>query len=151
MRTIHYSSMLFFKTAALLGLLSFSVGSPAEVFKCVDKATGKMAFTDKACPDNTTGDYLPVGKTNSDAGYDSNATSREKQIRNAADNANRSKWQQHNSQVSNEAQETREQKEGERNSKIDRVKSEVSFENSMAKKQCSRNYSIEYCRSVYGQ
>ena len=38
----------------------------AEVFKCVDKSTGKTTFTDTACPDKGTGTYVPVKPTNLD-------------------------------------------------------------------------------------
>ena len=41
----------------------------AEVFKCVDPSTGQMTFTDTACPDKGTGDYVPVQPANGDSAY----------------------------------------------------------------------------------
>jgi len=38
----------------------------AEIFKCIDESTGKMTFTDTACPDKGTGTYVPVKPTNLD-------------------------------------------------------------------------------------
>jgi hypothetical protein len=52
-------------------LLTISPNSLAEVFKCVDEATGNMTFTDSACPGKGTGDYVPVAPTNADSGYPS--------------------------------------------------------------------------------
>ena len=154
MRTNNYSSTLFSNVVPLLLLLSFSTGSAAQVFKCVDQATGKTSFTDKACPDSKPGDYVPVGNANSDAGYDPNATANEKLNRDAADKAHRAAAQ---AQVAG-VQEREKAKEIYRHKtdrvttdrvQIDRVKSRTSFENSMAKKQCLRGYSLEHCRSLY--
>ena len=64
-------SSKFAPAAALVGLLAISPSALAEVYKCVDEATGKMTFTDSACPDKGTGDYVPVGPANSDSGYES--------------------------------------------------------------------------------
>lgn len=45
-----------------------SATAHAQVFKCVDPATGKMTFTDKACPNQGTGDYVPIAPANGDSG-----------------------------------------------------------------------------------
>tara|TARA_R110002049_G_scaffold188251_7_gene356610 strand:- start:3013 stop:3474 length:462 start_codon:yes stop_codon:yes gene_type:complete len=47
------------------------LSASAQVFKCVDEATGKTTFTDTACPDKGVGNYVPVERTNSDSGYPS--------------------------------------------------------------------------------
>ena len=49
---------------AVMGLLVLSTSVSGEVFKCVDKTTGKLTFTDRACPDKGFGDYVPVGPAN---------------------------------------------------------------------------------------
>lgn len=50
-------------------LLALTHSSFAQVFKCVDPATGQTTFTDTACPDKGTGDYISVAPANSDSGY----------------------------------------------------------------------------------
>jgi len=77
-------------------LITFSPGSLGQVFKCVDEATGKMTFTDTACPDKGTGDYIPVAPTNADSGYSSGkeiaVNQREREARRALEEANVNKW-----------------------------------------------------------
>ena len=134
MRTNNYSSMLFSKAVPLLVLLFFSTGSAAQVFKCVDKATGKTSFTDKACPDKTPGAHIPVSNTNSDAGYNPSATANEKLNRDAADNARRAGAQAQVAEVQKRENAIRDKRERERREYIDDTK--VTFEESMSKKGC---------------
>jgi hypothetical protein len=63
-RTFSLSSAT--QIVSLLAALSMAPDAFAEIFKCVDKATGKVAFTDHACPDDTPGKSQPVGSTNVD-------------------------------------------------------------------------------------
>lgn len=56
----------FAQLAVLLLLPVIALHTSAEIFKCIDKSTGQMAFTDQACPDNTPGNYQPIGSTNID-------------------------------------------------------------------------------------
>lgn len=56
------------RVVGLLLLLAIAGGSSAGIYKCVDEATGEIAFTDKDCPDKTPGNYHPIGYTNSDSG-----------------------------------------------------------------------------------
>lgn len=63
----HSSPVKFYlHTAILLVSLSFAGNSLAEISKCVDPATGKVSFTDHACPDKTPGYHQPIGSTNID-------------------------------------------------------------------------------------
>ncbi len=64
---------------ALVGVLICPSSVFAEVFKCIDEATGKMTFTDVACPDKGTGDYVPVKSANGDSGYPSAADGLQRQ------------------------------------------------------------------------
>ena len=59
------------KISLPLCLLLFVPFASAEIYKCVDEVTGKMTFTDTACPDKTAGGYVPVGTANRDSGYTS--------------------------------------------------------------------------------
>lgn len=61
-----FSVASFIQLACLLVILSIAPDSFAEIFKCVDETTGKIAFTDHACPDDTPGEYQPTGTTNAD-------------------------------------------------------------------------------------
>ena len=50
-------------------LVGSSLPTSAEVFKCVDEATGKTTFTDTACLDKSAGEYIHVKRANADSGY----------------------------------------------------------------------------------
>ena len=77
----------------LIGILLLPFYAAAEVFKCRDEATGKITFTDTACPDKGTGDYVPVGQANSDSGYTSGrARQRQQADRQRAEEANAQRW-----------------------------------------------------------
>jgi hypothetical protein len=65
----------------LASLVVFCSSVFAQVFKCVDKATGKTTFTDTACPDKGTGNYVPVKPSNSDSGYPSEGELAERKYR----------------------------------------------------------------------
>lgn len=52
-------------------LLTITPSARAQIFKCLDGVTGKITFTDVACPDKGTGDYIPVELANGDSGYPS--------------------------------------------------------------------------------
>jgi hypothetical protein len=51
----------------IVGLL-LSPGATAEIYKCVDPASGRMSFTDKACEEQAPGEHVPVDPTNFDSG-----------------------------------------------------------------------------------
>ena len=51
----------------------------AEVFKCISESTGKVTFTDTACPDKGTGDYVPVKPANVDSVYTSTGDGSQRQ------------------------------------------------------------------------
>ena len=55
------------KVVFFLIFWGISQSSFTEVFKCLDESTGKLTFTDQACPDNKPGAYQPVDSTNIDA------------------------------------------------------------------------------------
>jgi hypothetical protein len=67
-----------------------------QVYKCVDPATGKTTFTDTACPDKGTGNYVPTQPANSDSAYSSeekkNPDSRASEKQREQKHLNRSKW-----------------------------------------------------------
>ncbi len=48
----------------LLILLTLPLSAAAEIFVCVDPATGEKSFTDKACGSHGTGDEVRVKKGN---------------------------------------------------------------------------------------
>jgi Domain of unknown function (DUF4124) len=100
MNTIHYASTLVRKTISLLVLLSICTTASAEVFKCVDKATGKMSFTDKACPNSQPGSHQAVSSTNGDSGYNGQAVAAAKERRELDQEKFRDDWQSHNTDVS---------------------------------------------------
>lgn len=67
----------------------------AQVYKCVDPATGKTTFTDTACPDKVAGDYVPVKPANSDSGYPSDSEIAESQRRDEqVMSARHAEWEQ---------------------------------------------------------
>jgi len=51
-------------TLVLLGSLISAQTASAGVYMCVDAATGKKTFTDKACPSRQKGDKVKVQTTN---------------------------------------------------------------------------------------
>jgi hypothetical protein len=51
----------------LLALVAF--GASAEIYQCTDVDTGRMIFTDKACPENTTGNAIEVKPTNASTAF----------------------------------------------------------------------------------
>ena len=62
----YFQRSKFAQLAVLMLLPAIALPTSAEIFKCIDKATGQIAFTDQACPDNTPGNYQPIGSTNID-------------------------------------------------------------------------------------
>ena len=56
----------YLSKAILLLALCIAGNSTAEISRCVDSVTGKVSFTDQACPDKTPGNHQPVGSTNID-------------------------------------------------------------------------------------
>jgi hypothetical protein len=76
--------------------LSFTPVSVAEIFKCVDEATGNLAFTDQACPNDQSGNHLPVGSTNFDGGFKSSAPALAPKKREAEESELLQNWQTHN-------------------------------------------------------
>lgn len=115
MQSIPSSPHRLLKVVGLLVLLAFAPVSIAEVFKCVDAVTGKMAFTDHACPNNQPGQHHSVGDTNSDSGYDSDATSRAEVNRNIGESEHRQNWQGHNAVVANQYKSDKHDREARRN------------------------------------
>jgi hypothetical protein len=61
-----FSLSKLFQILSLLAALPMAPDAFAEIFKCVDKATGKTVFTDHACPDDTPGEAQAIGSTNVD-------------------------------------------------------------------------------------
>ena len=75
-------------------LLAVSQSSFSEIFKCVDKTTGRTAFTDKACPDDTPGVHQSIGSANIDGGYaDPEAKTANKNRPSTEEKAHPEKWQ----------------------------------------------------------
>lgn len=60
-----------FAAIALLALGVFSSTATGEIFKCIEKSTGEVTFTDTACPGREAGHPVLVGPANVDSGYPS--------------------------------------------------------------------------------
>ena len=82
----------FIYTVLLLLLLAVAPDISAEIFKCIDKATGQIAFTDQACPDNTPGNYQPIGSTNIDTDSASLNEAGSKALRDGAKRTSHQTW-----------------------------------------------------------
>jgi len=124
------------KISWVLALFVFSPASVADVFRCVDEATGKVAFTDKDCPDKTAGVYIPVKPANADSGVrmrqENNNTWQRREVE------RKKMWKpidaDHNKASNNVApQKTQDAINAQR-----RAESEESFNQAMYKKQCTR-------------
>jgi len=100
--------------------LSFTPVSVAEIFKCVDEATGKLAFTDQACPNDQSGKHQPVGSRNFDGGFNSSAAALARQRREAEESELLQDWQTHNSELKQvlERERAKEEEEREREKRI---------------------------------
>lgn len=56
----------YLNTTILLASLCVAGNAIAEISRCVDSVTGKVSFTDQACPDKTPGNHQAIGSTNID-------------------------------------------------------------------------------------
>ncbi len=95
---IQHFGRVFRNVASSLVLLtlSFTPLSVAEVFKCVDEATGELAFTDQACPNDQSGKHQPIGSTNFDGGFNSSTPALARKRREAEESELLQNWQTHN-------------------------------------------------------
>ena len=66
MQILSSPAKCYLSKAILLLALCFTGNSMAEISRCVDSITGKVSFTDQACPDKTPGNHQAVGSTNID-------------------------------------------------------------------------------------
>jgi len=92
----------FFKLIGFLAILAIAPDSTGDVFKCVDKSTGKMTFTDHACPNDQLGQTQGVRPANSDSGYDGKVA--RKAMDGGTSNKNNSASQQNKSKYKSEYQ-----------------------------------------------
>lgn len=107
--------------AALASLLVISPSALAEVFKCVDATTGKVTFTDVACPDKGSGDYVHVRPTNVDAGYSAGDQRRQSQSQSSDDQKGKPAWLRSANRVAAEQEAEARQRE------VDRIYREAEF------------------------
>jgi hypothetical protein len=115
--------------------LGWSGSVSAEVFRCVDEATGSVAFTDKDCPDKTAGEYIPVGKANGDGGYDKDAATKLSEKHAEQEAEFHRGWKEQNAQATRDEQNRKEAVERERRARGDQ------FEKSMNKKRYKKSAS----------
>jgi len=66
---LQYIIILAKMFTAILALGFFSSAATGEIFRCIEKASGEVTFTDTACPGKGAGDSVPVGPANVDSGY----------------------------------------------------------------------------------
>ena len=60
-------ALVSYVAVPLLALVTF--GAFAEIYQCKDVDTGTMIFTDKACPEKTTGNAIEVKPTNASTAF----------------------------------------------------------------------------------
>ena len=130
---------LFGKSISLAVLLAIAPSSFAEIFKCIDKTTGKMAFTDQACPDDTSGAYQAVGSTNMDSGFDEADAARRQNARKKEADEFRRGWTSHNKEVAAEAKREIRQRARDQEERTDESeRGIIDLEHNAAKRQKDR-------------
>ena len=95
----------FHKLFCLATFLTLAPHSAAEVFKCVDKSTGKVSFTDQACPNDQQGESQNVRPANDDSGYETKVTSQEKDGVASQKNTSNPGWQSRKEYIKSEREE----------------------------------------------
>ena len=68
---------------SLVGMFAVN-GAQAEIFSCKDPVTGKTTFSDKACPDHSTGEHVTVGGPGGSNSSQSSTTSSRSDNRSSA-------------------------------------------------------------------
>jgi hypothetical protein len=123
--------LLEFTIIATLAIANLAILVPnisvAEVsmYKCVDDATGTLVFTDKACANDRPGENHRVTSTNSDSGYDPQATRKVMQRGLAAQAEFQSDWQGYNKTVGSKKQGEQARRDGHRNQVVSRNANDI--------------------------
>lgn len=94
-----------------------------------------MTFSDKDCPNKTQGEYIPVGNTNGDGGYDETAAMKLERKYKAEAEEHQRAWRQHNTQAAMDEKNRKEAIE------LERRTQGASFEESMRKKNYKKSAS----------
>ena len=87
------------QAVAILLMLLISGSSFAEVYRCANGVTGETVFTDTQCPDNKSGDVVPVGRANFDSSYASQEQMVEPQQDRKGENSSRQKHAEYTPEV----------------------------------------------------
>ncbi len=98
----------------VLSTLSLAPVSVAEVYKCFDEATGELAFTDQACPNDQSGNHHPIGTKNFVGGFNSSAPALAQKKREAEQSELLRNWQAHNAKLQKVLDRERAREEEER-------------------------------------
>ena len=114
----------FCHLAGFLVVLTIAPTSLAEVYKCVNEATGRVTFSDKDCPSRTAGESISVGNTNSDFVYEKSAEQRLREKHEHQEAEYQKAWRERNEEATREANLQEAQRLGKQR------QSEASLENS---------------------
>ena len=99
---IFFPKQIFYLASSLL-MLAVAAKPLADVYKCVHEVTGRITFSDKICPNNTAGEPISVGNTNSDFKYERSAEEKLREKHDRQEAEYQKAWRERNEQATREA------------------------------------------------